>query len=189
METVELTKQDILDLFARQTLNFENLLLQERKEREKSNKETTDRMRKLEGNWTLFTESLVRPGLIELFATRDVYLRNIYPNILEYKEDGQKLYEIDLFAIDGTYAVAVEIKTSLVASDVDKHLERLKKIQEQPPRDFNLKGKTILGAIAGITVRGDSDKYAQRKGLFVLTQKGNLLEMLSPAHAKEWKIA
>jgi len=175
---------------------YEAKLEKERLEREQNRKEyeaklekSNDRMRKLEGNWGQFVESLVQPGLIDMFATRDINLRDIYPNILEYKADGQKLYEIDLFAIDGTYAVAVEVKTSLTAAHVDEHLERLKKIQEQPPHNFKLEGKTILGAIAGITVKGDSDKYAQRKGLFVLTQKGNLLEMLSPAHPKEWKIA
>jgi len=166
---------------------FEESLKKEHLERQKSNKEAADRLRKLEGNWGQFVESLVRPGLIELFNKHEIGLRAIYPNVTEFK-DSQKLYEIDLFAIDDIYAVAVEVKTSLVAADVDEHLARLKKIQEQPPHDFNLKGKTILGAIAGITVKSDSDKYAQRKGLFVLTQKGNLLEMLSPAHPKEWKI-
>ncbi len=168
---------------------YEAKLEKERLEREDELKKSNARMKKLEGNWGQFIESLVQPGLIDMFATRDINLRDIYSNILEYKADGQKLYEIDLFAIDGTYAVAVEVKTSLTSAYVDEHLERLQKIQEQPPHNFKLESKTILGAIAGITVKGDSNKYAQRKGLFVLTQKGNLLEMLSPAHPKEWKIA
>jgi len=190
---VEQSKQfrDNLELSRRE---FDEALQKERLEREQTRKEfeeefrkSKERLRKLEGNWGLFVESLVRPGLIELFAKHEIGLRDIYSNIIEYK-DKQKYYEIDLFAIDDIYVVAVEVKTSLTTAYVDEHLERLKKIQELPPHNFNLKGKTILGAIAGITIRGDSDKYAQRKGLFVLTQKGNLLEMLSPAHPKEWKI-
>jgi len=154
---------------------------------EKSRKEFDDRFRKYDSNWGRFVESLVRPGLIDLFDKHDIHLRATYSNIIEYK-DNQKYYEIDLLAVNDIYAVAVEIKTTLSVEDVNEHLDRLQKIQELPPRDFNLKGKIILGAVAGISIKAEADKYAQKKGLFVLTQKGNLLDMLNPVHPREWKI-
>jgi len=196
-----LTKQDILELFERQSVEFEKRLEKERIVREKSRQEfdnsrqeyekrlskSESRFAKLEGNWSRFVESLVKPGLMDLFEKHDIHLRATYSNIIEYKAN-QKYYEIDLLAVNDIYAVVVESKTSLTVDDVNEHLERLQKIQEIPPRDFNLKGKIILGAVAGISIKAEADKYAQKKGLFVLTQKGNLLDMLNPVHPREWKI-
>jgi hypothetical protein len=176
----ELTYNSVLNLIREQSIEFQKNL-------EKSRKEFDDRFIKFDNNWSRFVESLVRPGIIELFDKHDIHLRATYSNILEYKEK-QKYYEIDLLAVNDIYAVVIEIKTTLTIEDVNEHLDRLQKIQELPPRDFNLKGKTILGAVAGISIKAEADKYAQKNGLFVLTQKGNLLDMLNPVHPKEWKI-
>ena len=82
--------------------------------------------RKLEGNWSFFVESLVRPGLIELFNKHDIFLRNTLSNIIEYK-DKQKYYEIDLFSMNDIYVMATEVKTTLKVEDVKNHLERMQK--------------------------------------------------------------
>ncbi len=194
METT-LTYDSVLELIKQQSIIFNQNLEKSRYEFEKkleqgfekSRNEFDNRFRKFDGNWSRFVESLVRPGLIDLFEKHDIHLRATYSNIFEYKNN-LKYYEIDLLAVNDIYAVVVETKTTLTVEDVNEHLERMQKIQELPPRDFNLKGKTILGAVAGISIKADADKYAQKKGLYVLTQKGNLLDMLNPMHPKEWKI-
>jgi len=166
---------------------YEKSRLEFKEELKESRKEFDSRFRKFDSNWGRFIESLVRPGLIDLFDKHDIHLRATYANIFEFK-DKIRYYEIDLLAVNDIYAVVVEIKTTLTVEDVNEHLERMQKIQELPPRDFNLKGKSILGAVAGISIKAEADKYAQKKGLYVLTQKGNLLDMLNPMHPKEWKI-
>lgn len=71
---------------------------------------------------------------------------------------------------------------------MDNHLERMQKITEIPPRDFKLEGKILLGAVAAVTIHSEADKYAQKKGLYVLKQVGNLLDIINPFHPKEWKL-
>ncbi len=143
-------------------------------------------MRKLEGNWSFFVESLVRPGLIDLFKDLDIFLQNTFENVEVYKNK-QNYYEIDLFSTNDIYVVATEVKTTLKVEDVKNHIKRLHKIIEHPPRVFDLKGKILLGAVAGIRIQSEADKYAQKKGLFVLVQKGNLLDILKPKYQKEFK--
>ena len=124
----------------------------------------------LTDSWSDFVEGIVRPNLIELFAERGIFFENIYPNIME-KRNNQSFYEIDLFVTNSKYALAVEVKTKLTTDGVKKHLERLAKIQEQPPKDFRkgLEGKFLLGAVAGMKVVQNAKEYAQKNGLFVLT--------------------
>ena len=64
----ELTKQDILELFAdqgrqidNQAKNFESLLLKERAEREKSRIEFDKKLGELSGTWGKFVADMVKP--------------------------------------------------------------------------------------------------------------------------------
>ena len=159
---------------------------EQEKFRKQDNKEWRNRMRKLEGNWGFFVESLVRPGLIELFAKHDIFLRNTISNLIEYK-DKQKYYEIDLFSMNTNFVMATEVKTTLKVQDVKNHLKRMQKIIDRPPHGFDLKGMILLGAVAGITIHEEADIFAQKNGLFVLKQKGNILDIVSPPKQKKLK--
>jgi hypothetical protein len=48
----------------------------------------------------------------------------------------------------------------------------------------------IYGAVAGMIVEGEANKYAYKKGLFVLRQKGNIVEIVNDFKfkPKEWKV-
>ena len=90
--------------------------------------------------------------------------------------------------INADYSIAVEVKTTLKPVDVDDHLHRLDKLKKNPIR--SIKGTTLLGAVAGMKIEGHADKYAYRQGLFVLKQKGEIVEIANDAkfQPKEWKI-
>jgi hypothetical protein len=47
-----------------------------------------------------------------------------------------------------------------------------------------------LGAVAGMFIDQDADRYAMKQGLYVLRQTGNLLEIANDASftPKEWKV-
>ena len=204
METI-LTKQDILELFQRDRIELierQKIYEEERKrsqkineeERKKSRAEFDLRLKKfdkrmndigkkianLTDSWSDFVEGMVRPNLIDLFLKRDIIFERIYPNIKE-KRNNQLFYEIDLLVVNSEYILAVEIKTKLNTQGVKNHLERLEKIQEQPPRDFKkgFEGKILIGAIAGMKSDEEAEKYAQRKGLFVLRPKGENMEIIN----------
>ena len=184
-----LTKQDILDLFAKgrqeaeeRSKRFDAELVKSRKEfhksLEESSKEFDKKLGRITGDWGTFVVALVKPGAMELFRERGIELDICYQEV-EVKKDGIPYYEIDLFYINDQYAVAIEAKSKLDISDIKYHLARLKKIHDIPPRHFKLKGKKLIGAVAAMILNESSERYAIQNGLFVIKQKGNILEIVN----------
>ena len=101
-----------------------------------------------------------------------------------------KYYEIDLLLINSQIAVAVEIKSSLSVDDVKEHLERLEEIRKVQPEKINMGGTTLYGAVAGIIVENDADKFAYKHGLFALRQKGIIVQIMNDKAfvPNEWKV-
>ena len=121
-----------------------------------------------------FVESQVRPAAVRLFRERGINVQEISSDLsLQTGQDG---IEIDIFVVDGTEAIAIEVKSKLSQDDVDEHLERLGKFKRLLPRyqSFN-----ILGAVAAMVIPGDVARYAYRKGLFVIAQSGEDLVILN----------
>jgi len=181
MEEV-LTYKTVLELIKQQSIIFNQNL-------ENSRIEFYKRLGELTGTWGKFVAEMVKPKIVELFKTKGIQIRTSLQNVEGYIDD-EKHYEIDLLLINSEFAVAVEIKSSLCVDDVKEHLERLEKIKKIPPERINLSGVTVFGAVAEIIVEGEADRYAYRKGLFVLRQKGNIVEIVNDDKfkPKEWKI-
>jgi len=179
---VELTKQDILELFAEQSKSFEERLT-------KSQTDFDKKLGQLAGTWGKFVAEMVKPKIVELFKEKGIQIETTIQSVEGFK-DGQKYYEIDLLLINSNVAVVVEVKSSLSIDDVNEHLERIEKIRKISPKRIDLSGVTIYGAVAGMIVEGDADKYAYKKGLFVLRQRGNIVEIVNDFkfEPKEWKV-
>ncbi len=167
-----------------------------RKEREAASRETdrkikqvSDMVGKLGNRWGDFLEGLIEPGIYELFAEYGIIVHNKYSNVREFKDD-KPFYEIDLLVFDDKYVILVEMKSRLTIEHIEEHITRLEKFQQYPPKNFNLKGKIALGAIAGISVEAEVVELAQQNGLFILVQKSNLVEIVNPKEftPKEWKL-
>ncbi len=207
MET-ELTKQDILELFKEQSSQYQLNLEISRKEFdekldkgiEKSRKEFDDEIKKsrkefdkklgeITGTWGKFVESMVQPKIVEMFQTRGVAIEMSAQSVKGFK-NGQVYYEIDILLVNSDTAVAVEVKSTLTLEDVKEHLERLEKIKEIKPKLFNLSGMTVFGAVAGMVIENNADRYAYRNGLFVLKQKGTIVEIMNDSDfkAREWRV-
>jgi len=186
---IELTKQDILDLFEKQSTIFNKNLENSRKEFDKRLIETDKRIGNLAGTWGKFVAEMVKPKIVELFKEKGIQIETTIQSVEGFK-DGQKFYEIDLLLINTNVAVVVEIKSSLSVDDINEHLERIEKIRKIAPKRIDLSGVTIYGAVAGMIVEGEADKYAYKKGLFVLRQKGNIVEIVNDFKfiPKEWKV-
>jgi len=202
----ELTKQDILELFEKQSKTFhENLekgIEKSRKELDadlkksriefeadlqKSRIEFDKKLGQLSGTWGKFVTEMVKPKIVELFKEKGIEIETIIQSVEGFK-NGQHYYEIDLLLINTNVAVVVEIKSSLSVDDINEHLERLEKIKKIAPKRIDLSGVTIYGAVAGMIVEGEADKYAYKKGLYVLRQKGNIVEIVNDSKftPKEW---
>ena len=179
---IELTKQDILELFAKQSKSFEERLT-------KSQIDFDKKLGQLAGTWGKFVAEMVKPKIVELFKEKGIQIETTIQSVEGFK-DGQKYYEIDLLLINSNVAVVVEVKSSLSIDDVNEHLERIEKIRKVSPKRIDLSGITIYGAVAGMIVEGEADKYAYKKGLFVLRQRGNIVEIVNDFKfkPKEWKV-
>jgi hypothetical protein len=182
---IELTKQDILELFAEQSKQIKN----QSAEFHERLLETDKRIGNLAGTWGKFVAEMVKPKIVELFKEKGIQIETTIQSVEGFK-DGQKYYEIDLLLINTNVAVVVEVKSSLSIDDVNEHLARLEKIKKVSPKRIDLSGVTIYGAVAGMIVEGEADKYAYKKGLFVLRQKGNIVEIVNDFKfkPKEWKV-
>jgi len=130
-----------------------------------------------------FVEEAVRPAAVKLFRERGIDVHEVQQNIV-VKRDGEGL-EIDLLVVNDKDTVAIECKSNLSIDDVNEHLERLEKIKRLIPR---YKDNRILGAVAGMVIPANVAIYAIRKGLYVIGQNGEHLELQNDASfkAKIW---
>ena len=134
-----------------------------------------------------FAEEQVRPRLVEMFREKGVYMEEIHSNIV-VERNGQYLLEIDLLLVNTVYSVVVEVKHNLKQKDVDEHIERLEKLQLSPSR--SIKGTKMYGAVAGMIVNKEVERYAMKKGFYLVKPKGDSVEISNPNDfkAKTWDV-
>ena len=129
---------------------------------------------KLVGKWGLFVEGLVAPGIERLLKKRGITVTRIARRV-KAKMNGNQM-EIDILAVNKDCAVLVEVKSTLSVDDVNEHLERLKKFKTFFPEYKDYKA---IGAVAGIVIEEGADRYAYKKGLFVIAQSGETVTILN----------
>jgi len=141
-------------------------------------KETDKKLRQLEnlfvGQWGKLIESLVEGNLAKLLRERGIDVRGTRQRVKSWYDN--KEIEIDLLAINGKEVVAVEVKTTLRIEDVNDFIENLKIFKKAFPE---YKDKIIYGSVAFLTVNEDADKYAYRKGLFVIKATSESAKILN----------
>jgi len=142
-----------------------------------SNAKTDKRIKELAelftGQWGKLIEALIAPGCLALFKERGIKVTQRYPS--PYSEKNGKTMEIDVLLVNDTELVVIEIKTTASVRHIDELLLDLQEFRYFFPHFKNYK---IYGAIAALRYYAEGDKYAQRKGLFVLKSTGeNLIQM------------
>jgi hypothetical protein len=149
------------------------------KETDKKIDRVSQNVDKLTGKWGRFVEGLVAPAIERLFQGRNIEVDKVYHRITAHKNG--KAMEIDLLVTNKEYAVIVEAKSTLGVDDVNEHLQRLDAFKSLFPEHSD---KKILGAVAGIVIEQGADRYAYKKGLFVLGQSGETVTILNDKHFK-----
>ena len=115
------------------------------------------------------------------------YMFNTQANHKKYYENKRVLAEADSILENGQYAMIVEVKTELSADSIDEHLERIAIIRRY--MDEHGDNRKLVGAVAGGIIPENALKYAQKKGLFVLAQNGDSVEIAAMPDgfkAHEW---
>jgi hypothetical protein len=96
--------------------------------------------------------------------------------------------EVDLLLENGEIAILIEVKTTLETADVRTHIERMEKYR----KCADLGGfdkRRFIGAVAGAVVSTEVANFAQKKGMYVIVQSGEAVEIVTPPKgfkAKEW---
>lgn len=119
-----------------------------------------------------FVEEAVRPSAVKLFRERGIDVHEVHQNI-SVKREGEGL-EIDLLVVNNDDVVVIECKSNLSIDDVNEHIERLEQMKRLMPRYFDYR---ISGAVAGMVIPENVAAYAIRKGLYVIGQNGEHLEL------------
>ncbi|MBA7701656.1 hypothetical protein ES703_110399 [subsurface metagenome] len=146
-------------------------------------KRTDERINKLlddnkefKGNWGKFVEALIRPSALKLFKDRGIKVTGTDQRNERYAEDGDCI-EIDILVVNVDVVIPIEVKTTLKVKDVNEHIEkRLKNFHKFFPE---YRDKRVYGAVAYINREEEADKYAYRKGLFVITLSGEGLVVIT----------
>jgi hypothetical protein len=130
-----------------------------------------------------FVQEAVRPSAVRLFRSRGIDVHEVHQNV-STKRNGEGL-EIDLLVINDKDLVVIECKSNLSLDDVNEHLARLEKVKRLMPRYRECQ---ISGAVAGMVIADNVAAYAIRKGLYVIGQNGDHLELRNDAVfvAKVW---
>lgn len=138
------------------------------------NQQLNEQLGKLGNRLGEFAEWQVKPAAVRLFQERGIDVHEVHPGAYA-RRNGDEI-EIDLLVINDHEAVLIEVKSKLTQLDVDEHLERLAKFKKLMPRYADVKA---LGAVAGMVMPEDVARYAYRRGLFVLAQSGDNIEILN----------
>jgi hypothetical protein len=133
---------------------------------------TTASVNNLTSRWGLFVENLVEPAAVRLFQERGIDVKETHQRMKVKRHD--LAMEIDIFVVDDTEAVVIEVKSHLNQEAVDEFLENLAQFKQAFPHYQNYQ---IYGAVAGIKIDENIDRYAYKKGLFVIRQSGDTVEI------------
>jgi len=147
-------------------------------------KETDKKIRKLAdlftGHWGKLVESLAESGILEIMQARGIKVSKLARR-LESQKNGHHM-ELDFLLNNEHELVVGEVKTTMGVGDVNDFLKKLEEFLSFFPY---FQGFKIYGAIVGIRIEQEADKFAYRNGLFVLKVGGEgLLKMLNDVNFK-----
>ena len=144
------------------------------KETDRKMKETYRKIEKLSNlfttQWGKLIESLCTPAALQVFEKTGIGISQIYRSAARGKSPNGHSMEADVILCDTDVAVVVEVKTTCRVEDVDYFLDQMNYFKECFPRFDDCK---VYPAITAINYNEKSDKYALRKGLFVLYPQGD----------------
>ncbi len=119
-------------------------------------------------------EGIVVPAAETIFSRRGIEVDKVSQRV-RARHNGEGM-EIDVLAVDGAYAVLIEVKSTLSVDDVKEHLKRVGRFKVFFPEYAD---RRVLGAVAGIVIEEGVDRFAYKSGLFVIGQSGETVRILN----------
>jgi hypothetical protein len=129
-------------------------------------------------------ENMVGGDIVGQFQALNIAIKSHSRNKTFGTRGTSESGQIDVFLENGDVVILIEVKTRLTDDDVREHIERLEKY-----RRYGDDKRRIMGAVAAAVVSDDVIKFAHRKGLYVIVQSGEAVEIIASPEgfvAKEW---
>jgi hypothetical protein len=138
---------------------------------------TDEQMRRTDAKLDRIGKQLGDLGLVQGEVAEDLFFRNLKGAFKKTKMDIKKVKrnlkrkgegEYDLVAVDGGRVLVVEVKNKLDKRMVDKFLkEKLPRFKALFPEYEKYQ---VVGGMGALVVKDDVGRYAEKAGLYVLTQ-------------------
>lgn len=172
-ETERILKEESLKT-ERRFQETERMLQQQWKKTDSQITRLSKEIGNLGGKWGRFVENMVAPACETLFLKRGIPVHQVSQRVK--KKLNGNIMEIDVLVTNENHVLVVEVKSSLGVSDVKDLIKDLSKFREFFPE---YQQKKLYGAVAGIELEENADKYAYRQGLFVLTESGENITIVN----------
>lgn len=151
---------------------------QEILELKESQKKTDEQLRKTIKKLDDIGSQLGDLGLVQGEVAEDLFYRNVR---YLFKKDRDMIFgdvkrnlkkkgvgDYDIVAVNGNSVLVIEIKNKLQKRMVDRFINKgLPKFKEAFPQ---YRDRKLLGGIGALVVKDDVGRYAEKAGLYVLTQ-------------------
>ena len=152
-------------------------------ERDRAIKAAADRtdeaIRKMAGEfssqWGDLVEALVEPSLVGQFQMRGVPITQSTRRMEGIDHAGRQV-EIDVLLVNGDAVVAIEVKTKCKVDDIVDYEKTLMRFREAF-RQYS--GHRLLAGIAAVTFDSGCDRYAYKRGMFVLKPVAGIAQILN----------
>jgi Holliday junction resolvase-like predicted endonuclease len=138
---------------------------------------TDEQMRRTDAKLDRIGQQLGDLGLVQGEVAEDLFFRNLRGVFRKTKMDLKKVKrnlkrkgvgEFDLVAEDGDKVLVVEVKNKLDKRMVDRFVDKkLPKFKDLFPE---YEKHQVVGAMGALVVKDDVGRYAEKAGLYVLTQ-------------------
>ena len=119
-----------------------------------------------------YIEEMIKPAAVRMFQSRGIAVHEVHSNVTSKR--GDLAMEIDLLVVNDTDLVVIECKSKLTKEHIDTNLERLAKVKILLPHYADMH---IYGAVAGMVISEEVLDYAAQKGLFVIGQNGETVDI------------
>ncbi|MGF1568831.1 MAG: DUF3782 domain-containing protein, partial [Nodosilinea sp.] len=154
--------QDTDRLLKVQSQEIERILQETAQNIDQVNRQLSQQLGALGGKWGLFVENLVAPACETIFSERGIPVHQVSQRVRK-RQNGDTL-EIDVLVLNQDHVLVVEVKSSLGVEDIKTFVANLGRFRDFFPEHAQ---RQLYGAVAGIAIESDADRYAYRQGLFV----------------------
>ena len=151
-----------------------------------SQKQTDERFRKTDEQFRKTDKKLKDIGRLvgDLGGTQgsvaeDLFSRNTSPLFAKLNKEFHDIRrnftargksEYDIVALNNKEVLVIEVKNKLTEPDIDRFIyTQLPRFKVDFPKYLTY---SLIGGVAGLSIKEPVEKYAERKGLYVLTQSG-----------------